>query len=56
MANWMIAGANWLEQITRRMKTKLQESEVLHADETPLQEFKEPGEPTYHSMNANLSK
>lgn len=43
MANWMIAGADWLEQINRRMKTKLLESEVLHADETPLQVLKEEG-------------
>ena len=43
MANWMITGADWLEQITRRMKTKLLEREVLHADETPLQVLKEEG-------------
>lgn len=43
MANWMMAGAEWLEQITRRMKTKLLESGVLHADETPLQVLKEEG-------------
>ena len=43
MANWMMAGAEWLEQITRRMKTKLLEGDVLHADETPLQVLKEPG-------------
>jgi transposase len=43
MANWMITGADWLEQITRRMKTKMLESEVLHADETPLQVLKEEG-------------
>jgi transposase len=43
MANWMLAGADWLEQITRRMKTKLLERDLLHADETPLQVLKEEG-------------
>ena len=43
MANWMLAGADWLEQITRRMKTRLLERDILHADETPLQVLKEEG-------------
>jgi transposase len=43
MANWMIVGADWLEQITRRMKAKLLERDTLHADETPLQVLKEEG-------------
>jgi transposase len=43
MANWMLAGADWLEQITRRMKGKLLERDILHADETPLQVLKEEG-------------
>jgi len=43
MANWMITGADWLEQITRRMKTRLLERDILHADETPLQVLKEEG-------------
>ena len=43
MANWMLAGADWLEQILRRMKAKLLERDILHADETPLQVLKEEG-------------
>ena len=43
MANWMLAGADWLEQITRRMKVKLLDGHILHADETPLQVLKEEG-------------
>jgi transposase len=43
MANWMLAGADWLEQITRRMKAKLLERDILHADETPLQVLHEQG-------------
>ena len=43
MANWTIAGADWLEQITRRMKAKLLERDILHADETPLQVLQEKG-------------
>ena len=43
MANWMIAGADWLEQITRRMKTHLLKCDALHGDETPLQVLKEEG-------------
>jgi transposase len=43
MANWMLTGADWLEQITRRMKTRLLERDIFHADETPLQVLKEEG-------------
>lgn len=43
MANWVLAGADWLEQITRRMKTHLMECAILHGDETPLQVLKEEG-------------
>lgn len=43
MANWMLAGADWLEQITRRLKEKLLERAILHADETPLQVLHELG-------------
>lgn len=43
MANWILAGADWLEQITRRMKAKLLERDILHADETPLQVLQEAG-------------
>ena len=43
MANWMLAGADWLEQIFRRLKAKLLDADILHGDETPLQVLKEEG-------------
>jgi transposase len=43
LSNWMIRGSEWLELIYSRMKQKLLEQEVLHADETTLQVLKEPG-------------
>jgi hypothetical protein len=43
LSNWMIKGSEWLELIYGRMKQKLLEQEVLHADETTLQVLKEPG-------------
>jgi len=39
----MIKGSEWLELIYSRLKQKLLEQEVLHADETTLQMLKEPG-------------
>jgi transposase len=45
LSNWMIKGSEWLELIYGRMKQKLLEQEVLHADETTLQVLKEPGRP-----------
>jgi len=45
LSNWMIKGSEWLELIYRRLKQKLLEQEVLHADETTLQVLKEPGRP-----------
>ena len=43
MANWMLAGADWLEQIFRRLKARLLKCDILHGDETPLQVLKEEG-------------
>jgi transposase len=43
LSNWMIKGSEWLELIYGRMKQKLREQEILHADETTLQVLKEPG-------------
>jgi transposase len=43
LSNWMIKGSEWLELIYGRLKQKLLEQEVLHADETTLQVLKEPG-------------
>ncbi len=43
MANWMIKGAGWLSALYERMKTKLLERDILHADETTLQVLHEPG-------------
>jgi transposase len=45
LSNWMIKGSEWLELIYGRLKQKLLEQEVLHADETTLQVLKEPGRP-----------
>lgn len=44
MSNWLIkACEDWLEPIYEKMKRRLCEHEVLHADETVLQVLKEPG-------------
>jgi transposase len=44
MANWLLYGANhWLQGIYGRMKAKLVQQDLLHADETTLQVLKEPG-------------
>jgi transposase len=45
LSNWMIKGSEWLELIYGRLKQKLLEQEILHADETTLQVLKEPGRP-----------
>jgi transposase len=45
LSNWMIKGSEWLELVYGRLKQKLLEQEVLHADETTLQVLKEPGRP-----------
>ncbi len=43
LSNWMIKGSEWLELIYGRLKQKLLEQDILHADETTLQVLKEPG-------------
>ena len=44
MANWVIRSAtDWLEPLYERMRLRLLEHEVLHADETVLQVLREPG-------------
>jgi transposase len=45
LSNWMLKGSEWLECIYDRLKQKLLEQEVLHADETTIQVLKEPGRP-----------
>jgi len=45
MANWMIAGAGWLEHIYKRMQTQMLQHDILHADETSVQVLKEDGRP-----------
>jgi hypothetical protein len=39
----MLRGSEWLELIYRRLRQKLLEQEILHADETTIQVLKEPG-------------
>ena len=41
LANWMIAGAKWLDHLYQRLHTILSSHPILHADETPLQVLKE---------------
>lgn len=43
MANWMLAGADWLTPVYTRMQAELLGRDILHADETPLQVLREPG-------------
>jgi len=43
MANWMLAGADWLGHVYTRMRAELLARDILHADETPLQVLHEPG-------------
>jgi transposase len=44
MANWMIyCSEHWLEPLHRLMKSRMEEEEILHADETVLQVLHEPG-------------
>jgi transposase len=45
MANWVIAGAKWLDLIYLRLQKRLLKEEILHADETVLQVLQEPGSP-----------
>jgi transposase len=43
LANWMIAGAEWLSIIFDRLHDLLVKMRYLHADETELQVLREPG-------------
>jgi transposase len=43
LSNWMLKGSEWLELIYGRLKQKLLEQKILHADETTIQVLKEPG-------------
>lgn len=44
LSNWVIRGANdWLKILYDRMHEYLQEEDILHADETPLQVLNEEG-------------
>lgn len=43
MANWMLAGADWLEKLYGRMHALLLERTILHADETNVQVLREDG-------------
>jgi transposase len=43
MANWILAGADWLEQMARLLKAELLARAALHSDETPLQVLQEAG-------------
>jgi transposase len=43
LANWVIAGAGWLEHIFKALHAKLLEQDIAHADETEIQVLKEAG-------------
>jgi transposase len=43
MANWMLAGAAWLQKLFDRLLFHLRKRPILHADETTLQVLKEEG-------------
>ena len=43
LSNWMLKGSEWLDLIYDRLKQKLLEQGILHADETTIQVLKEPG-------------
>ena len=43
LANWVIAGADWLEHIYRAMHAILLKQDIAHADETEVQVLREPG-------------
>jgi len=43
MANWMLAGAGWLDKLFARMTIHLKQRDIAHADETTLQVLKEEG-------------
>ena len=43
LSSWMLKGSKWLDLIYGRLKQKLLEQGILHADETTIQVLKEPG-------------
>lgn len=43
MSNWIMHAQTWLQPIYDRMKAKLLEQDIIHADETTLQVLKEEG-------------
>jgi transposase len=43
LSNWMLKSSEWLELIYGRLKEKLCQRDILHADETTVQVLKEPG-------------
>lgn len=43
LSNWMLKGSEWLDLVYGRLKLRLLEQGILHADETTLQVLKEPG-------------
>ena len=43
LANWVIAGAGWLEHIYRALHGILREQDIAHADETEVQVLREAG-------------
>ena len=43
MANWMLAGAGWLDKLFVRMAVYLKKRDIAHADETTLQVLHEAG-------------
>lgn len=43
MANWVIKGAEWLENITELLHEQLLLRDILHSDDTALQVLHEPG-------------
>ena len=43
MANWMLAGAAWLDKLYARLKMHLRKRVMVHADETTLQVLHEEG-------------
>jgi transposase len=43
MANWMLAGAGWLDKLFARMVVHLKKRDIAHADETTLQVLHEEG-------------
>jgi transposase len=43
LANWVIKGADWLQPIYDKMRGRLVQSEIVKADETPVQVLHEDG-------------